>query len=455
MSTPVLPPQQIPPSPPEPPQFLPPNRPPSNKWFIRILRGTFTILLGISAGVVLFLLWLVLTSSEAQRQELFSRFFETQEAVTQVFTGIQEPQTVLLMGVDLPANKGGNPFEGVRTDTMMLSKLDPSNQRVNVISIPRDSRLDLAGSYGYDKINAAFALGGTELAVKSIEQNLNVTVDHYLVVNTRGIREVVDAIGGIDIYIDKPMRYHDYSAKLHINLQPGMNHLDGVGAEGYLRFRHDPLGDIGRIRRQQNFVNAVLKKIKDPATWLNFQEIFKIGRKYILTDLSDTEMIAMAVFGKDLKPNAYRMATLPGHSSGISGISYWEVDTYTAEKIVKRLMYDTYTVDSSNVETTTPKVGLIYTNKHKTDLDTVKQILTQGGYKLGCQTQTRSRNSQFIVNNMATSESSIEELRKLFPQFSNLQLIFSPAGSTFETNSCGDTDFTIILGDNTRSLSTQ
>jgi LCP family protein required for cell wall assembly len=358
------------------------------------------------------------------------------------------------MGVDMPGTRGGNPFEGVRTDTMMLTRLDPPNRRINIISIPRDSHLKIAGS-GYDKINAAFALGGTDLAVKSIEQNLNVTVDHYVVINTHGIRDVVDALGGIDIYVDKPMRYHDFSAKLHIDLKPGWNHLDGKVAEGYLRFRHDAHGDIGRIRRQQNFIAAVTKKLKDPVTWLNFQQIFEVGRKYILTDLSEPELIAMTVFGKDIKPSAYRVATVPGRSGGSGGVSYWEVDQYSMDKIVKRLMYDTYTVDSPNTVTGPIKVGLLYTTSHKDDIEHLQSILAQDEMSITCKSQTRNRNTQIIVNSMAVNEDSIERLRKLFPEFGNLQLIFSPPGSTFETTSCGETDFTIVLGENTRSFNTQ
>lgn len=166
---------------------------------------------------------------------------------------------ILLMGVDAPNRRLGGKevdlFEGTRTDTMMLMRVDAGKKRVSVVSIPRDSKVYISGSRGIDKINAAHALGGPDLAVQTVQDSFGIPIDNFMVINFQGVRDLVNAIGGIDLYIEKPMHYTDHTAKLFIDFEPGNTHLNGEQAEAFLRFRHDQLGDIGRIRRQQQFID--------------------------------------------------------------------------------------------------------------------------------------------------------------------------------------------------------
>lgn len=419
------------------------------------LHTLLAIVFGVMLGVVLFGGWFWLTATDEQKRELLNGAFDAPSVVASSITGLQTPKTVLVMGVDLGQGRLHDSFEGVRSDTMILLRLDPPSKKMNVISIPRDSRVELAGRRGIEKINAAFALGGPELAVKTVEQNFGVHIDDYLVINTQGVRDVVNALGGIDLYVDKPMHYKDYSAKLFIELEPGQHHLTGEEAEGYVRYRHDALGDIGRIRRQQIFAGAVLHKLKDPTALLALPNVLEVSKKYLLTNMSNPDLVSIAAFAKNVPFNEVNLATLPGSSGMSGGGSYWFVNADMATQVLKRLMTG-YVPAPSTTETSSstklPSVGILYTTKHKADMQQLDALLTKEGYRVVCKTRNIAHPTQVIVHNMAQSNASADKLRALSPLISDSQLIFSPHGSTFDTNSCASTDYTLILGDNTRAL---
>lgn len=450
--------------PPHPPSENPMSAPENTPQFIPLseierrqkkpfafLKFLTTVVLGILFGMALFLVWLVFATTEEQRERLFSPIFETTSAV-QGFAGLQSPITMLVMGVDVdrPGSQG-NSFEGVRSDTMMLVKLDPSENTINIISIPRDSRVSIPG-YGTDKVNAAFAYGGLDKAKETVQSNFGVTLDRTLVINTAGVRDVVDALGGIDVYVDQPMRYRDYSAKLFIDLQPGLHHLSGSQAEGFLRFRHDALGDIGRIRRQQVFMSAVLKRIKDPTVWLSLPHVIDVGRQYIQTDMNNAELISIATYAKGIGQSGFQVGTIPGGGGMGGGVSYWNVDPQRAEMLINRLIQGVVPLEESTQTDVAVTVGLLYTKKHSEDVTYLEAQVEAQGWKVACRSPQRSRHTQLVVHNMAKTSGDFDKLRHISSAFENLQLIFAPVGSTFETNSCGNTDFTIVLGDNTRSL---
>jgi LCP family protein required for cell wall assembly len=133
-------------------------------------------------------------------------------------------KVILVMGVDAPnisvRKKDEDSFEGTRTDTMMLVRVNSNKKRVSVVSIPRDSKVYIAGNRGIDKINAAHAIGGPDLAVQTVQDSFGIPIDNFIVINFKGVREVVDALGGIDLFIEKSMHYTDRTAKLFIDFEP-------------------------------------------------------------------------------------------------------------------------------------------------------------------------------------------------------------------------------------------
>ncbi|MGQ9692421.1 MAG: LCP family protein [Thermaceae bacterium] len=205
---------------------------------------------------------------------------------------LDRPFNLLVLGVS-PEYSGyhqGAPerFQGL-TDTILLVRFDPLARRVMVVSIPRDVWVDLPG-HGWHKINAANPLGGPGLAKRAVEDLTGLPVEAYLMVSLQALREAVDALGGVRVCVDKPMRYTDRAAGLQISLEPGCHRLDGIQAEGYLRFRKDALGDIGRIQRQQAFFHALKEQVLTPVGLLRLPRAVARAEPYVRTDLGREEV---------------------------------------------------------------------------------------------------------------------------------------------------------------------
>ncbi len=157
----------------------------------------------------------------------------------------------------------GGDIGSTRTDTIMLLHM-PLTGQATLMSIPRDSYVEVPG-YGYDKINAAFALGGPELLVETVEYNTGIHVDRYAEIGMGGLATAVDAVGGVEICVAEPID----DPLANINLQPGCQMMDGATALGYVRTRATAQGDLDRVRRQREFLAALVKRALSPAVWLN------------------------------------------------------------------------------------------------------------------------------------------------------------------------------------------
>ncbi len=243
---------------------------------------------------------------------------------------------VLLMGVDSNGHDTER-FTGCRSDTMMLASLDPDSKKVSLVSIPRDSRVRIADNHGVEKINSAHAIGGPELAVKTVSEDFGVPVDHYIVIDVQGLKKVFEVLGPVEILIEKPMHYRDRAGRLNIALEPGINKLDAAQLEEYVRYRHDAKGDIGRIERQQWFMRQVKKKLEEPQVLLKLPELCKLAKEYVRTDLTVQDMLKLAGFSKQIQPNKIQTAMLPGEAVTISGGSYWVPQPEASALVLHRL----------------------------------------------------------------------------------------------------------------------
>ena len=150
---------------------------------------------------------------------------------------------VLLLGIDDGDSEAAE-SEPKRTDAMMLASFDPEGNEVALVSMPRDTMVQIPGHKGYDKINAAYAYGGVMLAKQTVANLLRVPIHYYVLVDWRAFKESIDLIGGVDLYVDKDMYYEDPYADLVIDIKHGYQHLNGELAGQYVRFRKDELGDI-------------------------------------------------------------------------------------------------------------------------------------------------------------------------------------------------------------------
>ncbi|MEL6490522.1 MAG: LCP family protein [Cyanobacteria bacterium J06621_3] len=243
---------------------------------------------------------------------------------------VSRPVNVLIMGLDEAYDiEGAEPDDLVgRTDTMLLVRVDPDEGVVNVLSIPRDTRVDIPG-YGVEKINQANFEGGAELAAETVRYNFNnVPIDRYVRVSTTAFTEIVDLVGGIEVLVPKAMQYEDKTQGLVIDLEPGLQNLNGDEAEQFARFRQDSYGDIGRVQRQQILLKALRKRMSNPVMLTKLPEILRVLQKRIDTNLSVEELLALAGFGLELDAKDMQMVMLPGRFSDPEeySASYWLAD---------------------------------------------------------------------------------------------------------------------------------
>lgn len=240
-----------------------------------------------------------------------------------------EPVNILFLGID--ARPGET---NARSDTMMLACVNPELQKVAVISIPRDSRVDVPGSV--DKINNANAVGGPKAACKAVEKLLGTNVDYYVLTNFNGFAKMIDILGGVTIDVEKRM----YKPSEDINLKPGVQHLDGSEALAYVRFRDDALGDIGRTERQQKFLKAFAEEMLKTKTILKIPSLIPELKENVQTNMGTKTMLDLAKLALKFSPDDLVAQTLPGYfyDDPDNGLSYWVVDKNKSKEIIASLM---------------------------------------------------------------------------------------------------------------------
>jgi LCP family protein required for cell wall assembly len=241
----------------------------------------------------------------------------------QLFPG-QTRLNILCMGLDRNWTEQDLPYSrGTRTDTMMAVSLDLTSHHVNVLSVPRDLRVEIPG-HGYSKINDAYRFGNVDLAVQTINQFLGIPMDYYVVVKLGAVRRFVDAIGGITLDVEKDMDYEDRWGKLFIHLKKGVQHLSGDQVEGYMRFRHDAESDFGRMRRQQQAIRAVLAQLQSPRIATYVPRLIDAFSQSIETNLTRDQILGLARMFHQVQPEEVTSESLPGLDRMRNGISYLE-----------------------------------------------------------------------------------------------------------------------------------
>lgn len=232
---------------------------------------------------------------------------------------VRRPFNLLIFGTDLNFDsETGRPIPGMvgRTDTLLLVHIDPARGQINLLSIPRDTLVTIPG-YGMTKINAANVYGGPELAMETIKNLTHKSLDYYLGIDISSFMKMVNLLGGVNLYVEKNMRYVDRAQKLNIDLKAGWQKLSGEKAHEYIRFRHDAEGDIGRIQRQQNFLRALLMTLIRPSNLLKSPYAIWSTLKEVKTNLPPTLAIRLINFARmsSIKP-----FSIAGDSSLVDGV---------------------------------------------------------------------------------------------------------------------------------------
>ncbi len=225
---------------------------------------------------------------------------------------------ILVLGVDERSGDVG------RSDTMFVVTVDSATNEAALLSVPRDTRVKIPG-YGWDKINHAYALGREKLSQRSVEDLLGIPVDYHVIIDFAAFAKIVDAVGGVDINVEKRMYYSDPYDNLVIDLKPGLQHMDGKAAIQYVRYRGED-GDIGRIERQQKFVRAMLERVTSPAIVTRVPAIISEVSAAVRTNMTTGEMLNMAKLLNDAHKKELKSDMVPGRPAYIRDISYWLPD---------------------------------------------------------------------------------------------------------------------------------
>lgn len=240
---------------------------------------------------------------------------------------------VLLMGIDARNNETNS-----RSDTMILASIDTKTNKIAMLWIPRDTRVEVKKNH-YDKINSVNYLQGPEAACKVVGDLLDIRVDHYVVTNFNGFARIVDILGGVTLDVPPNMTHYDPDPELGINLSPGVQRLNGKDALGYVRYRGGPTADIGRTGRQQKFVKALAEEMLQGKTILKLPELLPELVKNVHTNIPVTDMMAMAKLAKNFDSLEIYTQTLPGYSytDRQTGASYWQAEPKIAAGIIDDL----------------------------------------------------------------------------------------------------------------------
>lgn len=234
-----------------------------------------------------------------------------------------DPMNLLILGLDVEKGARG------RTDSILLMSIRPNRDEVYLMSIPRDTRVKIKGSN--DKVNAAYVYGGAELTRQTIEDFMDIEIDHHLVFNFEAFVTLVDLVGGIEV--DVPVRM--YLPEENIDLQPGLQVLDGEGALAYSRFRGTSEGDIGRAKRQQEVIKLLSDELFKPKMVVKLPQIIQTMTDYVEHDFSNTELMKFATVAAKAKSKPIETLMLPGTNQKLKGIWYYIADEKELPEVAK------------------------------------------------------------------------------------------------------------------------
>ncbi|TDL67501.1 LytR family transcriptional regulator [Rhodococcus qingshengii] len=222
----------------------------------------------------------------------------------------KEPFSVLMLGVDEREGDSG------RSDTMIVLTVNPNNNSVKMLSIPRDTRTEIVGKGKEDKINHAYAFGGVSMAVDTVENFLDIPIDYYVKINMEGFKDIIDTVGGINVENDFAFTVEE------VDFPAGKIHLNGDEALTFIRMRYDdPNGDFGRQERQRQVIQAVIKEGASISSLSKAPDIFQAIGSNVKTNLTFEEMISIQKNYKEAGKNIEQL-TLQSEGKMIDNIYY-------------------------------------------------------------------------------------------------------------------------------------
>ncbi|WP_332651082.1 LCP family glycopolymer transferase [Lysinibacillus sp. 54212] len=239
----------------------------------------------------------------------------------------QDPFSVLLLGIDEREHDSG------RTDTMIVVTVNPDLGTIKMLSIPRDSRVEIVGNNTVEKINHAYARGGIAMSIDTVEELLSIPIDYYVAINMEGFLSIIDVLGGIEVENDMDLSVGSYS------FPKGGIRLSGEEALIFSRIRYeDPRGDFGRQLRQKQLVEAILAKSSNPAMLLKLDDIFDILGDNVKMNFTGSQIINLQKLYSKLNGDIQQLQFQEGQGQRIDGYWYYILNEEEVNKLSSELL---------------------------------------------------------------------------------------------------------------------
>lgn len=355
------------------------------------------------------------------------------------------------------------------TDTIMLCSYDPKTQEASILSIPRDTFVgkNKKNATSYDKINAIYQ-SGPEKTVQAVSKLTGIDIKYYLNIDTQALRKVVDSIGGV--YFDVPidMDYDDSAQDLHIHMKKGYQLLDGDKAEQVVRFRHNNDGssypteygdnDLGRMRTQRDFMQAVVKKLATPSSLTKVNDFIKIASENVTTNLDLSVAKDYAPYAVKFKAEDLKTGTLPGTPELCNGVWVYAQDVKQTKEMVQELFgneeddTNSNTTNATNTTNTTKsktkitdakkkenseiKIEILNGTSDNSKLTKLKSNLKEYGYNVTKTGITTNTSKTTIINRTGKSSTTINDIKE----------VLGNVGTSSSGSNNSSVDITIIIG---------
>jgi len=320
------------------------NNKKKHKWFLKIFSkntDSTTIPEKVVLGAIALIVTFIIVSMVSGVSALMK--IGSKSMPRSVDVSSNGPVNILLLGMDIgdPSQVDNQSIK--RTDTIIVANYDPQNKKMHLVSIPRDTLINVNGKNA--KINSLYAIGGYPKIKSEVEKLLNLNINYIVKIDYNAFREIIDAIGGIEMKIDRNMIYDDEGQNLHINFKAGETvTLDGKKAEEFFRWRKNndgsgfANGDLDRIENQQKFISKVIEKCTSPFIMFRVPKIMSALGDNIETNMSSFEVLNYGLKFSNIKKENAIMATAAGTPKTINGESFLIFDKSANKNILSSLV---------------------------------------------------------------------------------------------------------------------
>ncbi|WP_414622011.1 LCP family protein [Calothrix sp. CCY 0018] len=297
---------------------------------------------------------------------------------------LKKPMNILVLGIEpVPGTVEGSPesFAGT-SDTMLLVRFNPEDKTVRVLSIPKGTMISIPEE-GLNKVSQANAFGGPVLAARVVSRSLsNAPIHRYIRISTAGMQQLVDQLGGVEVFVPKSMQYKDSAQNLSIDLVGGWQTLNGEQAQQFARYREEGSGDLERVQRQQTMLLALRERLWSPKVLPRLPQLTRVMRKYFDTNLKLEEMMALVNFTLKVDKDNFQMTMLPGIFSRLSADpdSYWLNLTGKGNLLSDYAGVNLASLRQSNNPLTVLRIAVQNTDNRPEQTQKVIEILKKQGF---------------------------------------------------------------------------